>query len=53
MSSEDADAPQVRYAFRARYGTDPTRLPPPEEPSKEYLDSFVKRILGLEKDAKV
>lgn len=53
MSSEEADAPQTKYVYKARYGADPSRLPPPEEPSKEYLDSFVKRILGVEKDAKV
>jgi hypothetical protein len=53
MSSEEADVPKAKYVFKARYGTDPSRLPPPEEPTKEYLDSFVKRILGLETNTKI
>lgn len=51
MSSKEADAPQAKYVYKARYGADPSKLPPPEEPSKEYLNTFVKRILGLEKES--
>ena len=47
MSVVEAFGQDQRYQFKARYGTEPMGQPVTEA-SREEIDSFVRKVLGLE-----
>lgn len=38
---------ETKYAFKARYGSEPSPLPA-REATREEIDSFVREVLGLD-----
>jgi len=42
-------AQEMKYVFKARYGTEPMSQPI-REATREEIDSFVREVLGLDKE---
>lgn len=49
MSVVEMHAQEMKYVFKARYGTEPTNQPV-KEATREEIDSFVREVLGLDKE---
>lgn len=48
MSAVETYAQEVKYEFKARYGTE-LMSQPVREATREEIDSFVREVLGLDK----
>ena len=46
MSVVETYAQEMKYVFKARYGTEPMSQPV-REATREEIDSFVREVLGL------
>jgi len=54
MSKVEDDTPSVRYAFKAKYGAEPSsqRIGTIVDPIHLEVDPFIRDILGLDREKK-